>query len=241
MRPPSSLKKIGERVVSLRVPIVKAFIFAITWFFLPGWLFAILALVLYFIPFSQSGSVAWPFFGLLFLCVMQPAGFLFALVFGGIFLYILLSKELVVIDRKGAYEIMTFILAFLFLRSFYLDVGGYFGDGAMFYALLLAIYLGFLISSFLAMYSGNRKESRQSALAIGWLSFLLVWQFIIVGLFLPLDFVYQSVIVFSVIVFLVDLIPRYAFGDDSRNRLLTTATVVFSLLVLVLGSARWGL
>ena len=61
------------------------------------------------------------------------------------------------------------------------------------------------------------------------------------GLFLPLDFVYQSVIIFTIIVLVIDFIPEYYFGGISRQKLLTAGTAVFALLVVVLTSVQWGL
>jgi len=69
--------------------------------------------------------------------------------------------------------------------------------------------------------------------------FLLTWQLLIVGLFLPLDFLYQSAIIFLVAVIILDLVPQYVFGELTRRKVLATGTVLFALLVIVLSSARW--
>jgi hypothetical protein len=74
---------------------------------------------------------------------------------------------------------------------------------------------------------------------LGWMMFLLMWQLLIVGLFLPLDFLYQSAIVFLVAIIILDLIPQYVFGELTRIKVLATGTVLFALLVIVLSSARW--
>ena len=76
---------------------------------------------------------------------------------------------------------------------------------------------------------------------LGWMTFILMWQLIIVGLFLPLDFLYQSAIVFLLAAILIDLVPQYVFGELTRAKVLATGTVLFSLLVIVAASARWTL
>jgi hypothetical protein len=68
-----------------------------------------------------------------------------------------------------------------------------------------------------------------------------MWQLLLVGLFLPLDFLYQSAIVFLVAVILMGLVPQYVFGELSRTKVLATGTVLFALLVIIAASARWVL
>ena len=72
-----------------------------------------------------------------------------------------------------------------------------------------------------------------------WLSTFLAWQILIVCLFLPLDFVYQSVIAFLAIVLIADLLPDYLWNGFSRERVFATSSVIFSFLALVLASAKW--
>jgi hypothetical protein len=71
------------------------------------------------------------------------------------------------------------------------------------------------------------------------MTFLLMWQLLIVGIFLPLDFLYQSAIIFLVAAILIELVPQYIFGELSRIKVLVTGAVLFSLLVIVIASARW--
>jgi hypothetical protein len=68
-----------------------------------------------------------------------------------------------------------------------------------------------------------------------------MWQLLIVGLFLPLDFIYQSAVVFLVAAIFIDVVPHYIFGEMSRKKVLATSTVLFALLTIVLASARWTL
>jgi energy-coupling factor transporter transmembrane protein EcfT len=100
-----------------------------------------------------------------------------------------------------------------------------------------------LVASFVKNFSvvpeDSAREARSFRRMLGWMTFLLTWQLLIAGLFLPLDFLYQSAIVFLVAVIVLDLIPQYVFGELTRVKVLATGTVLFALLVIVLSSARW--
>jgi energy-coupling factor transporter transmembrane protein EcfT len=76
---------------------------------------------------------------------------------------------------------------------------------------------------------------------VSWLVVLLSWQCILIGLFLPLDFVYQSIIVFIAITFFCEFIAGHFWSDLSREKIFVTASVFFALLVILLASAPWGI
>jgi len=225
--------------------LLKAAVFALAWFWLPFWLFFFVALYLYFVPLFQSRKLAVPFFVLLILSYAQPPSALFALVFGAIFYAIFLIKDLLVIDRRSAYELLVLALSFLLLRGFYMKFDEGIEGWALWYAFLAAAALALLVRSFLDALSGEgpveahfrRREEHMA----GWFSFLLLAQTLIAGLFLPLDFIYQSALVFLVVVLLVELLQEHFSTGLSRTKILTTAMTVFTLFVVVLGSARWGL
>jgi len=232
--------------------LLKAAVFVAAWLIFPFWLFLLIALYLYFVPSPQSGTVAGPFLVLLLLAFLEPSSPLVALIFGSVFFYILLIKELILIDRKSAYEVTILFLIFLLFLGFYERVGGSLGVLSLFYALCGALIVGFLTWSYIrfgtpkygisegavAMDPSNLPPRAKTAIA---LSIILMWQFLIVALFLPVDFVYQTVVAFLGAILIIDLVPPYIFGESSREKVLATASVVFILFVFVLGSARWGL
>jgi hypothetical protein len=88
---------------------------------------------------------------------------------------------------------------------------------------------------------GASKEAHSFQRMLSWMTFLLMWQLFIVGIFLPLDFLYQSAIIFLVAAILISLVPQYVFGELSRAKVLATGTVLFGLLTIVIASARWTL
>ena len=225
--------------------LLRAVVFAAAWLYLPLWLFILIALYLYFIPVPQSGTVAGPFLVLLLLVLLEPPSILFAIVFGFVFFYILLIKDLILIDRKAAYEVTILFLVFLLFRDFYLREGGAVNAFSLLYSFFTALLVGFLLSNFIRVFKSHGTQGvwgrfflRRTAI---WLSTILIWQFLVAGLFLPVDFVYQALAAFLAAIVIVDLVPQYLFGESSRSKVLVTTSVVFVLFVLVLGSARWGL
>jgi len=224
---------------------LKAVIFGIAWWALPFWLFLIVALYLYFVPIMGANKVSAPFFVLLWISLFQDKNILAAVLFAAIFYFILLIKDLLIIDRRSAYEILMLILSYLLVRSFFLNVGGSLGLEAIAYSLLAAWGVSALVMGFIKNFSDPSKASladgRSFRRVLGWMIFILMWQLFLVGLFLPLNFLYQSAIVFLVAAILIDLVPQYIFGQLSRTKVLATGTVLFALLVIVLASARWTL
>jgi hypothetical protein len=232
--------------------VLKAVIFAVAWWALPFWLFLLIALYLYFVPITGTGKISVPFFVLLLITLLQKPSVVFALIFGVVFYFLLLVKDLIIIDRRSAYEILMLVLSYLLLRGFFLNVGGSFGWWSLIDSAVAAAAVSVLVASFIknfsgpsaaavAMPDGSAREERSFRRMLGWLTFLLTWQLLIVGLFLPLDFLYQSAIIFLVAIIILDLIPQYDFGELTRTKVLVTGTVLFALLVIVLSSARWTL
>ncbi len=231
--------------------LLRAAIFALALFFLPFWLFVPVAFYLYFIPFFQSQKLIWPFFALLVLTIIEPVSFLFLVIFIALFYYLLLLKDLLLIDRRSAYELLVIAISFFLVRSFYENFGRNLVTGASFwYGFFTAALVGLLVNSSMRYFSLSDGVASEQGLskrhprrAAAFLSFILIWQFLILGLFLPLDFVYQSVIVFLVSVLVIDLIPENYLepGGVSRQRVLTSGVTIGILLAIVLLSAKWGL
>ena len=119
--------------------------------------------------------------------------------------------------------------------------GGSVGGSGLFFAAAIAAIIGALESDFLRIHTREGEERVRLRRVIGWATFFLTWEFLMAGLFLPLDFTYQTVIVFLSLLFFLDLVPQHFFGTLSREKLLATASVVFVMLTVALSSARWGL
>ena len=82
------------------------------------------------------------------------------------------------------------------------------------------------------------RPLRRTTVAIA--SFVML-EFLTVALFLPIDFIYQSIIVFLVAALFIDLVPAYFFRDLAPRRIRATAMAIFAMLVITLASAKWGI
>jgi hypothetical protein len=229
--------------------LLRAGVFALAWFFLPFWLFFLVALYLYIIPPFQLGRLFWPFFALLVLTWLAPSGELqYAIIFALLFYYLLLIKDLLLIDRRSAYELLILAISFFLARDFFVYNGSSLITATgVWYAFLAAALIGFLVNSFIRCFAGDepRKPMRR---AVAWLSFILTWQMLLVALFLPLDFVYQSVVAFLATVLVIDFIPEHYLelqdsgtGGISRQRILSTGLVIGALFLFVVLSVSWKL
>ena len=216
--------------------LARAVVFVLSWLYLPFWLFVLFALYCYCVPWFQARKLALPFFALLILCFGETPGLLMAFIFGALFYYLLITKDLLLIDRKFAHALLLIALSFFLFRDFYAR----FDNGPVGIGLLAAFFVaglfGLLVGDFTALQIGLPKQK-----TIGFLAFLIMAQFLIAGLFLPVDFIYQSTVVFLVAVLCVDLLPEQSLGTISPEKIRATSLTIFSLLVITLAAARWGL
>ncbi len=219
----------------------KAAAFAVAWFFLPYWLFFIFGVLLYFVPTDQAGSAAGPFLAILVLTASVERSLFFLVSFGILFYIVLAVKQLLIVDRRFAYEAAVLFITFLLLQTFYIKVGSGLHAPSLFGAFLIAAIFGVLMGSFLSCFDQGAPDRKGLRRSIACLSALILWQILIAGLFLPLDFTYQSVVVFLVAALMTDLLPEYFFRSLSRKKVLTALSAIFAFLALVLGSARWNL
>ncbi len=223
--------------------VLKALFFAVAWWALPFWLFLIIAFYLYFVPITGAGTVSASFFVLILITLLQKQSIIFAVIFGVVFYFLLLIKDLIIIDRRFAYDALMLVLSYLLIRGFFLNVGGSFGWWSLMDSAIVAMAASALVGSFIKNFSalpeGAPYEKRSFRRMLGWMTFLLMWQLLIVGLLLPLNYLYQSAIVFLVAIIILDLVPQHIFGELTRVKVLATGTIIFSLLVIVLASARW--
>jgi hypothetical protein len=223
--------------------LAKAIIFALAWFLLPFWLFIVAALYLYLVSLFQADKLAVPFSLLLVLTYIEPHSFPYAIVFAAFFYYLLLIKDLLLIDRKAAYEILVLGLFFFLFRSFYAQFGGTgVHASSLLYSFLMAILFALSLNSFILCFEESNSFNMSLRKAASWLSFVIMWQFLILGLFLPLNAIYQSAILFLLSILVVDLVPEYALqGGFASQKVFVVSSTIFSLLVVVLASAHWGI
>jgi hypothetical protein len=214
----------------------RAAVFALAWFFLPGWLFFVVAIALYSIPPFRTKDLAIPFLVLFGMCLVGTPSVMLAIVYGILFYGILLIKDLLVIDRRSGQGMLVMALSFLLFREFFLLFTTGATSGAIWVALVVAIAVGAMVASIIT----DHEEIDLRRIAI-WSAILITFQTLVVCLFLPVDFIYQSIIAFLVMVAFIDLVPSYFSRELSFSRVRGTVMIIFSLLVVVLASASWGI
>jgi hypothetical protein len=168
-----------------------------------------------------------------------------ALAFGAIFYYLLLTKDLLLIDRATARSFLVMVLSFFLFREFYAA----FANGpigmALIGAFLAAVLFGFLmhnlIGNFRRSYERDGAEREDVRNVASWLSFILIAQCLVVGLFLPLNFIYQSVLAFLAAALIIDFVPSHMVGTLTGEKIRIAFIIFFALFVVVLASAKWGL
>jgi hypothetical protein len=237
--------KLSEKiksVISLRGLLFRAVVFGAAWLWLPFWLFLIIALYLYLAPLFRPAKFALPFLILLIFAAIEPPNVWLAVLFSSLFYLILGIKDLILIERRSAYEILVLTMFFFMAVKFFSRFDNWGSGAAFFYAALFGAVSFFLARDFLDYsclpdpsdaYAGKRRDIFSGLLA------LMVWQFSLAALFLPLNFWYQSAIIFLAASVFLELGIGYLGKKSVRRASLVGFSVFFVVLVIILGSANW--
>lgn len=223
--------------------LIRSVLFAASWLYLPGWLFVLIACAIYFFPPFESRKNFGFFLVFLGVALATPGSMVLAVLYAALCYYLLLIKDLLVIDRKSGRTILAMAIAFFLFREFFAAWNAGFSSGALFWAWIAAAAFGILLNGIIAARHGKEVGAREAlprriaALAAS----LAVLELLMAGLFLPVDFIYQSIIVFLAAALILDLVPAYFFGELDHRRIRTTATAIAVLFVVVLASAKWGI
>jgi hypothetical protein len=199
---------------------------------------------IYFSPPFESRKNMPPFLVLLGVALATPPTLLMAAIYGVLCYYLFLIKDLLVIDRKSARTMLAMALSFFLFREFFLAWPAGLSAGALVWAWVVAIAFGALANGVIAARRGieiNDEHSRSSRRAAIGVSALFLFEILVACLFLPVDFIYQSVIAFLAAALLLDLVPAYFFRELEPRRIRVTAMVTAALLVVALASAKWGI
>ncbi len=221
--------------------VLRAAVFSCAWFLAPFWAFLLVAAYFYFYPFFRPLTFALPFLLLIFLMAVEPQILSLAVFFAVIFYLILGIKDLILINRKPAYEVLVLLLSFLMFVRFFLEFVSWAGLRAPLYSLVMAAVFSFLSRGFLSYETSGEKEIAGRRDVILGLVCLLLWQTSLVALFLPTNFLYQAAILFLVAMMALELASDYLGRNLTRQRILTNLTVALGILTMILGSASWGL
>jgi hypothetical protein len=231
--------------------LVKAALFGVGWLVLPTGLFLALAIALYFLfPFFQPTRTLVPFLLLVFLATLPalratgpteglPGGAGWGLlVLGGAFFLILGIKELALIRRELAFEVVASLLLFGYFLNFFASFDR-FGEP---YSLLASLALGGLFAWLLReifRYAGAPPtEGSQGLLAWGTGGFL-VWQWGLALTALPLNYFHQTALLLLFGATIAELLLAYATNRLTRRTALIYFSVFLALFSIILAGNSW--
>jgi hypothetical protein len=224
--------------------LLRAAIFGFAWLVLPFWLFLILALYLYFVPFFEIKKLAVPFLAVIFFAAIEPKGTLLAVIFAAIFYLTLGIKDLIFIERKPAYETLVLLLAFFAIINFFSHFDSWDGGWPFLCVLAAGVLIFLLTRGFLNYGTENGPidaERFRRGSVFGAIVGLVSSQIIIAALFLPLNYLYQSALAFLVVALAVEFSSDCLGGRLTRRVVLANLSIFLAFAVIILESANWTL
>ena len=219
---------------------IRALLCGLVWALFPFWAFALLASYFYFIPLFRPTRYPASFLGaLIFSALLPDAAWAAALVALAIFV-ILGIKDMVIVERRGFYEAFIFGIMFTAFFAIYArfemwdpPVGLFWLLGAM--CLFYAMSREFLRETFRAAPDAGARLTSSTFLVA-----FLIWQMGAALFFLPVNFLYQTALLFLCLVILFRIVLEEAEGMLDRRRILVYASIAFVFLVFSLTAVEWG-
>ena len=222
--------------------LIRAVVFAVAWWYLPTWLFILVACVIYFVPPFEARNNLPAFLVLLGISLATARMVLMATIIAALCYYLLLIKDFLVVDRKSARTILAMALSFFLFREFFLSWHAGLSTDSLVWAWILAIAFGMLVNGVIVPRRGkeiNDESDRHPRRAAVLVSSLAMFEILVACLFLPADFTYQSIIAFLAAALILDLVPAYFFRELEPRRIRVTAATTLALFIIVLASAKW--
>jgi len=231
------IRRATKTAFSMRVLLIKSLIFGLSWLILPFWAFLAVSIYFYLVPFFQPFKLLVPFILTLAAALIVPHSFWFAVFLGVLFFYLLGIKNLILINRFDNHQMMVFLIMFLVFFGFFL----HFQNWQRWIVSLISLGVGlsfFFLFDELADYVKEKDEPKK--IFISGLGSFLLWQVAMAVLFLPLNYFYQTALLFLFSVILADFLLEYLGGKINRRKILWDFSIFFVIAVVMLASANWG-
>lgn len=238
-----------RNAISLRGLILKSLIMVACWSLLPFWVFVLVALGFYFIPFFRPLSLGLAFLVFLWFSATLPFSWLAAIALGVAFYLILGIKDLIFIHRGQAFEFLLYILVLLFAFEFFSTgwrIGASIFGLSEAIASLVFIVIGFFLvrqamragrTDPLIEASAQTPEFRLFPAVI----ILILWQLLWAFLFVPLNQYFQALFLFLSTVILVGMGRDYARRVLTPRRILIHFSIFFVFMVVMLALTKWSI
>ncbi len=217
---------------------VKALAFALAWFFLPFWLFLLLALGLYLTPLFQSVRLALPLLATLFLAGVSETGNIWVAVSLGLVFYLLLGvKDLVLVNRGIALRTCIYLLLFLGVIRFCAAVANWEGAGVFLAPVLPALALFFLLRQLFRLEPSPTPGGIPPAVAAA-IGALLFWEAAWVAILLPLAPLHQAAVLFISVAMAIEFLVGSLRQNLTRSTVVTNSLLLLALYIIILIAAK---
>jgi len=210
--------------------LLKPLAVALAWLLLPKWIFAIVALYAYFVPFFRPASLAPAFSTFLLLVLIAPKGVLEALYAAAVFALILGIKDLVIVNRKAAYQLLVLLLSFAGCLLLFSTFAAWSATAAF-------VSLAFLAALWFWVLRGAPERQEISVLPPA-IAALLLFETGTAIFFLPISFFYQTALLFSASALLFEAATNLPAISAKRAYIWGIGYATVSLLVVLLSSRQ---
>jgi len=221
----------------------KSALLAFAWIIFPHWLFLITTALIYFFPVFRPGTMLFPLFLFFLISFILPHNFLGFLLITILLFLILGIKDLIIVNRFYAYELLGFFIFLIFSFIFFQKFGQVFVLKSIIYSFLfiLAFYLFFKKIFNLSIANlGIEIDQKRFKIFLTVFSFF-IWQIIFLLNFLPFNFYLQTGMLALFIMIGMDFILNYFLNKiKTANILFLTFSFLF-LFIFILLFNKWSL
>jgi hypothetical protein len=223
--------------------IFKSALLAFAWIIFPHWLFLITIALIYFFPVFRPGTMLFPLFLFFLISFILPHNFLGFLLITILLFLILGIKDLIIVNRFYAYELLGFFIFLIFSFIFFQKFGQVFVLKSIIYSFLfvLAFYLFFKKIFNLSIANlGIEIDQKRFKIFLAVFSFF-IWQIIFLLNFLPFNFYLQTGMLALFIMIGMDFILNCFLNKiKTANILFLTFSFLF-LFIFILLFNKWSL
>ena len=218
---------------------LKAAVVGLVWMLLPYWVFLLAILGFYFIPIFKPHSLLLPLGAILFFAAIFPENWWMALTLAALFFLILGVKDLILVNRSQAYEVLAWFIVFLAALNFFIRFDRLDKPMLAWSWVIAAVFAITLKNAASFASPAPIVWNRRSAVIFGVIG-LILWQWLMAIFFLPMNFLLQSALLMLVAIILAEILLDY-FGEKlSSRRLLIYFSLFFVAMVVGLAATPWG-
>ncbi len=203
-------------------------------------LFFILALFFYFYPPFQSLLFFLPFLIYLILTKILSLNIFTFFLFAALIYLILGIKDLIIINRFLAYQILGYLFIFSLAFAFFSKIFIFTDWKNSFYGLLLALYC-FLFFKGINKFSLEKEIDFKKYKIILAVFSLFLFELIFILNFLPFSFYLKTLILMLIVIFGMETIFNYFLNKINKTFIIVAALIFTFLFVLTLIFNHWSL